>query len=314
MPKPPVPRLLFFATACTPAAPPLPATDPVSPVKLATLPCYTEGVVIDADGTIYLSVGRDSLKPQGVYRITPDEAQAPWYSLRMPNGHKILADGSHIIAGLGTVVHLSPDGSRLLDSLVTAPDGSPLGRPNDIALDARGGFYFTAPGATDDDFVHYRGRVFHADSLLHLTLAADSLCYPNGIAVHPDGRFLYLDDGCEGRVYRFPIGADARLGSRQLFATIPDTNPSLDGMTFDAEGRLYVAHFGAGLVEVLDQRGRLIRRYQSGQSLTSNVTFGGPGEGDLYVSGAEGERLGPGALYRLHLGVRGRPSGARPRP
>jgi sugar lactone lactonase YvrE len=154
----------------------------------------------------------------------------------VPNGHKILADGSHVLAGLGTVVHLSPDGSRLLDSLITAPDGSPLGSPNDIALDAHSGFYLTAPGATDDDFVHYRGRVFHADSLLHLTLAADSLCYPNGIVVHPDGRFLYLDDGCEGRVYRFSIGADARLGSRQLFATIPDTNPSLDGMTFDARG------------------------------------------------------------------------------
>ncbi len=286
----------------------------VHPIKVADLPGYSEGVVVDSSNTIYLSVGRDSLKPQGVYRLAVDGTLTPWFALQMPNGHKILADGSHVIAGLGTVVHLSSDASTVLDSLVTAPDGSPLGRPNDIALDGHAGFYFTSPGLTDDDATHYRGRVFHADSLLRLTLVADSICYPNGVVVHPDGRSLYVDDSCEGRVYRFPIGALGHLGPREAFAVVPDSNPSLDGMTFDANGRLYIAHFGAGLVEVIDQHGRLIRRYSAGQELASNVTFGGPGDTDLYVSGAGGDKLGPGALYRLHLGVRGRPSSARPAP
>lgn len=63
-------RLFFLATACTPAAPPLPANDAVSPVKVATLPGYTEGVVIDADRTIYVSgADGDRMGPGGLYRL-----------------------------------------------------------------------------------------------------------------------------------------------------------------------------------------------------------------------------------------------------
>jgi sugar lactone lactonase YvrE len=65
---------------------------------------------------------------------------------------------------------------------------------------------------------------------------------------------------------------------------------------------------------VLDPSGRRLARYAAGNRLASNVAFGGPGLGDLYVTGSPGEKLGPGAVYRLRLGVRGRGSMATPTP
>jgi sugar lactone lactonase YvrE len=85
-------------------------------------------------------------------------------------------------------------------------------------------------------------------------------------------------------------------------------------MTLDASGRLYIAHNGVGRIEVLDTLGHLLRRYAAGQALASNVAFGGPTLGDLFITGSPIPKSGPGAVYRLHLGIRGRPSTALPAP
>jgi sugar lactone lactonase YvrE len=98
-------------------------------------------------------------------------------------------------------------------------------------------------------------------------------------------------------------------------ATIPDsTEAGLDGLTLDQDGRLYIAHNGVARIEVLDSDGRLVAQYPAGNRLASNVAFGGSDLGDLYVTGSPGEKTGPGALYRLRLGVRGRGSMAVPAP
>jgi SMP-30/gluconolaconase/LRE-like protein/GAF domain-containing protein len=104
-----------------------------------------------------------------------------------------------------------------------------------------------------------------------------------------------------------------RLGVRQPFATLPDSGTcSLDGMTLDASGRLDIAHYGCGRIAVLRPDGQLLRRYAAGNRLADNVAFGGVGLRELYVTGAPGEKTGPGAIYRLALGTRGRSSRALP--
>jgi gluconolactonase len=84
-------------------------------------------------------------------------------------------------------------------------------------------------------------------------------------------------------------------------------------MTADANGHLFVAHYGVGLVEVLDSTGHLLRRYPAGSPLSSNVAFGGPHLDELYITGASGAESGPGVLMKLSLvGVRGLSSRALP--
>ena len=79
-----------------------------------------------------------------------------------------------------------------------------------------------------------------------------------------------------------------------------------DGMCLDADGNLYVAHYGMGQVQVLGRDGRLRHRYPAGNLTTSNVAFGGPRMDQLFITGALGdEKTTPGALFRLDLGIRG---------
>ena len=100
-----------------------------------------------------------------------------------------------------------------------------------------------------------------------------------------------------------------------MIASLADSaGGSLDGMTLDTEGRLYVAHNGLGRIEVLDSAGSLLAHYPAGNLLASNVAFGGAELEDLYVTGSPGKKSGPGALYRLRLDVRGRSSMAVPAP
>ena len=209
-----------------------------------------------------------------------------------------------------TIVRVAPDG-RVLDSLTTDANGIALRRPNDIALDGHGGFYVTDPGA--GEIKDRQGKLFYADADLVLMPAAEGFCYPNGIVVRRDGRALYLDDSCDGRVYLLPILSPGRLGQPVVIATLADPEGgALDGMTLDEQGRLYIAHNGLGRIEVLDSAGKPKGRYPAGNRLASNVAFGGPGPGDLYVTGSPGKKSGPGALYRLRLEVRGRSSMALP--
>lgn len=289
---------------------PLPPESRVTAVKVVDLSAYSEGIVFDRDGALFVSIRN----PHEVLRLTSGHAPEPWLRLHVPNGHKILADGTHLVAGEGTIIHVARNG-RVLDALTTDPTGVPLRQPNDIALDGRGGFYFTDPGSTQEDQDRRRGKVYYVDRARRVRLVADGLCYPNGLVVRADGRLLYLDDSCDSRVYAFPVLTAGSLGPRQVLASLPDSGRCRpDGMTLDASGRLYVAHYGCGRVEVLSPGGRLLRRYPAGNRLASNVAFGGPDLRDLYVTGAPGPQAGLGAVYRLPLGIQGRSSRALPAP
>ena len=85
--------------------------------------------------------------------------------------------------------------------------------PNDLVFDASGGFYFTDHGksrARDKD----RVGVFYAK-------IDGSLCReiiypmegPNGCALSPDGKWLYVAETPTGRLHRFPIDSPGQIGN-----------------------------------------------------------------------------------------------------
>jgi gluconolactonase len=108
------------------------------------------------------------------------------------------------------------------------------------------------------------------------------------------------------------VTAPGKVGEKVVFAKLPekegdqiDNQPS--GLCLDADGNLYVAHYGMHQVQVLNLEGKLLRRYPGGTLTTSNVAFGGPRMDQLFVTGALGkEQGGKGALFRLDLpGIKG---------
>lgn len=284
----------------------LPAAESVSAQKLLEVDNYCEGVVFDHQGLGYLSHGAF------IVQFQPDGTAKVWAETGAPNGHKILADGTHLVcdAKSHAVLHLAADGSKLPPASQEC-DGKPLRGPNDLTLDVpNGGFYFSDPGESSD--THPIGTVHYVDKEGKTHLVDSGLAFPNGIVLTPDGRSLLLAESKKNRVLVYDVTAPGAASKRRVFADLPtkdaaagqiDNQP--DGMCLDGAGNLYVAHYGMRQVQVLSPTGKLLARYPGGNVTTSNVAFGGPKHDQLFVTGGLQAEAGKGGLFRLDLGVPG---------
>ncbi len=283
----------------------LPSNESVKAIKLFEVDSYCEGVVFDHQGRGYISW------KETVTQFELDGSHKEFAKTGAPNGHKILADGTHLIcdASQHAVIRLSPDG-KPLEPASKECDGVPLRGPNDLTLDPNGGFYFTDPGESSKD--KPIGTVHFVDTAGKTHLIASGLAFPNGIVLTMDGKRLLVGESQFNRVLEYPVQAPGKLGGMRVFADLPkntsgkleDNQP--DGMCLDANGNLYVAHYGMQQVQVLDPQGKLIRQYPGGNRQTSNVAFGGLKHDQLFVTGSINADGKPGAVFRLDLGITGR--------
>src|SRR3954469_718559 len=69
----------------------LPPNDAVKPVEVVRTGDYSEGVVVDHDGNLYFSHGK------AITKVALDGKSEVWAETGEPNGHKVLADGSHLV-------------------------------------------------------------------------------------------------------------------------------------------------------------------------------------------------------------------------
>jgi gluconolactonase len=298
---------LVAAVWLTPAAgQELPQPDKVKTAEMFRVPNYCEGVCFDHAGRGYISWGKT------ITRFELDGKHAPWAETGAPNGHKILADGTHLVcdASQHAVLRLSADG-KLLDPASKESAGKPLRGPNDLTLDtANGGFYFSDPGGSS--LANPIGTIHYVDKSGKTTTLDDGLCFPNGIVLTPDGKRLLLAESQKNRVLLYDVTAPGKVGGRRVFAELPVKDPAKgqidnqpDGMCLDAAGNLYVAHYGMKQVQVLDSAGKMLRQYDGGNTTTSNVAFGGGDMSQLFVTGGIGPEAGEGGLFRIDLGVKG---------
>jgi gluconolactonase len=95
------------------------------------LPRFGEGVVFDGDGQLYVS------DPFGnaVLRVTEGRTPEVWAEVQMPNGHKVLPDGTHVVLEQGdeggAVAHLGADG-EVIRRIELDDEGRSLRFPNDL--------------------------------------------------------------------------------------------------------------------------------------------------------------------------------------
>ncbi len=282
----------------------LPPEGKVRAVKVAEVPGYSEGVVVDRDGAVYIS----DVYNGTIYRIGADGVAKEWARTGAPNGHKILPDGTHLVCdgSRRAVLRLDSAGKIMMGEASSECDGKPLRSPNDLTLDNKnGGFYFTDPGGSS--LKNPIGTVHYVDAQGKTHLAADGLAFPNGIVLRPDGKTLLVGESHHNRILSYEVVAPGKLGKKKVFADLPTKGEGQignepDGMCLDEAGNLFVAHYGMRQVQVLSPEGKILRRYGAGNLTTSNVAFGGPRMNQLYVTGALGEeKTTRGGLFRLDL-------------
>jgi gluconolactonase len=215
----------------------------------------------------------------------------------------------------GAIMRLEKDGSRTV--LASKADGKRFNGPNDLVLLHDGSMYFTDPdfglrfgGKSPLKQLESAGVWYLKDGQPTKVLDARDLGgTPDGIALSPDERHLYLTAG-PGVVKRYDIGADRQLSNGVQFARGPTIG---DGLRTDLAGNVYsTSGAGPGAVGVTSPAGKLLGTINlpvageepKRQICASNVAFGGVEGKDLYITACQ-------AVYKIRLRSAGLVPGLR---
>ncbi len=201
---------------------------------------HAEGICMTPDGVVHVSGEKGQ-----VYRI---DAEGVATEIASTGGWTLglASDGAGRIVACDPVRHevlrLDPaDGTWTVLSS-GAPD-APLATPNWAAYGPRGDLYVSDSGS-------WKGRdgrivVIRPDGRTEL-FTTESADFPNGMAVTPDGRELWVLESTPGRLVRFEILADGRAGPRRVVAELPGTVP--DGIAIAADGSAVIACYRPDIV------------------------------------------------------------------
>ncbi|MBS0207946.1 MAG: SMP-30/gluconolactonase/LRE family protein [Planctomycetes bacterium] len=202
-------------------------------------------------------------------------------------------------------------------------NGRRFNAPNDLCVDRQGRVYFTDPKylGTESRELEYRA-VYRLDDEGQVVEVTHDVAKPNGIALSPDGRRLYVADHDNGTDQIDPAAAAPKPGVMKIHAFTLDEKTGLptkretlhdfapdkgcDGMTVDAAGNLYLtwrSNKTPGVL-VLDPSGKRVGFLPTGPEntsgkdpvgLPSNVEFGRGDEANVMYCTVDL------SLYRIRL-------------
>nr|TFG55431.1 MAG: SMP-30/gluconolactonase/LRE family protein [Hyphomicrobiales bacterium] len=220
-----------------------------------------------------------------------------------PNGETLDGMGRLVFTAMGSGRIMRREAEGTLSVLANAYDGRHLNAPNDLVYASDGALYFTdirAGLVTADENppegVPHTGVYRLKDGVL--TLLADDLEAPNGIALSPDESLLYVNDIRVRDVMRYELQADGSIANGRPLIAIPrsDTragNP--DGMKIDVHGNLW--NSGPGGIWIISPQGKHLGTISLPERIT-NLAWGDDDAMTLYTTG-------PTMVMRIRVNVAG---------
>lgn len=282
------------ADAAPPSIPTVKSIDGLGPTdawrKLGGGYILSEGPAPARDGTVYFTDYRGG----GIYRIDPDTGTiAKLIDDIHAGGLAVDAQGRIVAAETrrGEILRIDPK-TKAISVISAGIGGVRYNAPNDLAIDARGGIYFTDPanGATLP-LAQGKQSVYYVDPRGKATRVVDYLPHPNGIVLSGDGSAVYVGLTSESEVLGYHVRPGGTLSPDSfVFGRVAFTPPvkrgegaytGVDGMTVDARGNVYAAsRFG---IEVIDPQGKSLGTIATPER-PSNLKFGGRDGRTLYVT------------------------------
>lgn len=231
------------------------------------------------------------------YTITPE---GTLQEFRTPSGY---ANGNAVMSG-GMIVSaqhdrkltaLTPTG-KVSSVLAATYQGKKLNSPNDVAIAAGGGIWFTDPPMgiigygpkKEPQELPFQG-VFRLKGG-SLELMDSSMGLPNGLGFSPDGKYLYVSDTKDNTIVRFAVNpSSGKLSDKKLFARLEPVpgggkDGAADGLRVDRTGNVWAS--GPGGITVLSPEGTTRCRIPF-QAHVSNLAFGGKNTTFILVTSAD---------------------------
>ena len=310
---------LTLATTLRAEAPPIIAAD-AQLEQLWNEGEFTEGAALGPDGSIYFSDIAD-VQVGKVYRFDPKTGKTTvhCHDSQKSNGLVFDAQGRLLAAcganaGARAITEITADGK--VKPLVEKFEGKRFNAPNDIDVHPRGWVYVTDPfyvGKEPLELDHMNVYLWKPEDN-SVTRVTTDITKPNGVAVSPDGKTLYVAETNNGKpllgtsefaawrmtLNAFPIQEDGTLGVRRIIVDF-GKNAGIDGMCTDQTGRLFAAirnekRFG---IAVFDPATGKELAFVPTPELPTNCCFGsGDDRQTLYVTAGKG-------FYRIKTAVEG---------
>jgi xylono-1,5-lactonase len=163
----------------------------------------------------------------------------------------------------------------------------PCNRFNDGKCDAQGRFW---AGTMDFACEAPTGSLYRFDPDGQCTRHEQGIAVTNGPTwAQVDGQLcLFLNDTVNGRIYQYRCDPQSgELSDKRLWKTFAPDEGVPDGMTTDALGRLWIAHWGGARVSCHDPAsGACLARIDLPTSHVTNCAFGGADLCTLFITTA----------------------------
>ncbi len=232
---------------------PLDLLAPEPRTTIATRTCLLEGPAFDAGGNLYFS----DIIGNRIYRLAPDGSRS---ILRedsgRTNGNTFDAQG-RLISCEGA--EFGPAGRRRIvrtdlktgsiEVLTDRFEGKRFNSPNDVVVDGMGRIWFTDPYYSDDrsslEMTEEAVYRIDPDGKVSRVLTQPAIERPNGLAVTPDNKTLYIIDshtrpGGNRKIWALEIAQDGTLRGQRLIFDFGRGRGG-DGTRLDQRGNLWVA-------------------------------------------------------------------------
>jgi gluconolactonase len=292
-------------------------------VGVAATVCFLEGPAFDGEGNLFFSdiAGNRILKmdPSGRVSVFRENSGRTNGNTFDAQGRLLSCEGAEMGSAEGRRRIVRTDlKTGQIEVLTDRYEGKRYNSPNDICVDIHGRIWFTDPYYGPDRHILEMGHeaVYRIDPDGKVTrvLTQPAIQRPNGIAITPDAKTLYVVDshpqpGGNRKIWAFSVKPDGSLTDQRLVFDFGRGRGG-DGMRLDVEGNLWVC---AGVlrprgpgetdevppgVYVISPQGKLLGRIPIPEDLITNLAFGGPERKTLYVTAGK-------TIYRIPVNVSG---------
>lgn len=195
---------------------------------------------------------------------------------------------------------------------LAAPEAEmPDNRFNDAKCDSRGRYW---AGTIDYACKAPTGSLYRFNPDFSCEKIESGYTVTNGPTWSSDQHTMYHNDSAKGRVYAFDFDLEhGTVSNKRLFLQFGRDEGSPDGMTTDAEGGVWIAHWGGSRITRRDPEGVVLQTLKLPVSQVTSCAFGGPDLTTLYVTSAatgltaEQKQAEPlaGGLFEIELGIPG---------
>jgi gluconolactonase len=175
------------------------------------------------------------------------------------------------------VVRMEKDGS--VSVVASEFEGKRLNAPNDVVVRRDGQVYFSDPASDavlDPRELGFNG-VYHVTPAGKISLVA-KMTRPNGVALTPDGKTLYVADTQQRKIMAYDLDAQGNASRERVFIDGIDGGP--DGLRVAANGNLYIACRG---IAIYTPDAKLVKMIEFPET-PANCAFGDSDLRTLYVT------------------------------